>query len=484
MFVPTDPQLLHSLIPTDRQSLLSGCGVVYRTDDTSGNNNAEADKKTERAFQVIEAELAFLYDVFFTKYPVTGTMTIWALASAGSMLLVMALTVVRAAGVVPTTPTGGSSSSSSKATVAENAITVTILAALALLELVQVVLYWTSNWGRFNFVCQYIQHLPRSRTRPSWSMRLKAFLSGVRIFSSRKYYWKHHIGQYSLLQSIDPPTDAPCCSLLFPRIFIRCCNTCCKVVATIGLPRGFFLPSPVSLRVLDVKVPVEVRRSVVMSLKRTDGELTNGASSLEYNGASHLLWACSLQQFIRTNAEEKGSQTRAILIWHIATGYCKLAPSSSSVGGTTTTVRHTAITLSEYCASLMISAPQLLPGNRDHTRYLFLAAAMEAASALKGRDDKYEAMRSHYNMEAEADEETIFRGGVKLGKQLEDIQDEAKRWKVIADFWSEMILYVAPSDNIKGHIEQLANGGEFITHLWALLFHAGIAKRGEHDFSR
>jgi hypothetical protein len=48
---------------------------------------------------------------------------------------------------------------------------------------------------------------------------------------------------------------------------------------------------------------------------------------------------------------------------------------------------------------------------------------------------------------------------------------------VLADFWVEMLLYAAPSENVKEHIEQLAKGGEFITHLWALLSHAGINER-------
>ncbi|TVU40331.1 hypothetical protein EJB05_13790, partial [Eragrostis curvula] len=44
-----------------------------------------------------------------------------------------------------------------------------------------------------------------------------------------------------------------------------------------------------------------------------------------------------------------------------------------------------------------------------------------------------------------------------------------------------MLLYVAPSDNVKEHIEFLAKGGEFLTHLWALLSHAGILDRGQRN---
>lgn len=76
----------------------------------------------------------------------------------------------------------------------------------------------------------------------------------------------------------------------------------------------------------------------------------------------------------------------------------------------------------------------------------------------------------------------VFMKGIRLGKQLKEIRHHM-RWKVLADFWTEMILYIAPSDNAKAHIEHLANGGEFLTHLWALIFHTGIVNRDEfsHD---
>jgi hypothetical protein len=48
---------------------------------------------------------------------------------------------------------------------------------------------------------------------------------------------------------------------------------------------------------------------------------------------------------------------------------------------------------------------------------------------------------------------------------------------MVADFWAEMILYVASSKNLRGHSNAIARVGELITLLWALLFHAGIVGR-------
>jgi len=80
------------------------------------------------------------------------------------------------------------------------------------------------------------------------------------------------------------------------------------------------------------------------------------------------------------------------------------------------------------------------------------------------------------------EQQTTFHKGVELGRQLEMIDDDKVRWRFIAEFWAETILYVAPSDNAEAHIEHLAKGGDFVTHLWALLSNAGILKRATGEW--
>jgi hypothetical protein len=79
-------------------------------------------------------------------------------------------------------------------------------------------------------------------------------------------------------------------------------------------------------------------------------------------------------------------------------------------------------------------------------------------------------------------EEEVLNIGSKLGKELveEERQTEVV-WEILAEFWSDMVLYLAPSDNVKAHMETLWHGGEFITLLWALLLHAGIVSRPGRD---
>lgn len=72
----------------------------------------------------------------------------------------------------------------------------------------------------------------------------------------------------------------------------------------------------------------------------------------------------------------------------------------------------------------------------------------------------------------------IFAKGLELGTMLvEGMENSLHRWKVLAEYWAETILYIAPSENTRAHMEHLSQGGEFLTHIWALLTHAGILSR-------
>jgi hypothetical protein len=60
---------------------------------------------------------------------------------------------------------------------------------------------------------------------------------------------------------------------------------------------------------------------------------------------------------------------------------------------------------------------------------------------------------------------------LSTGRQLmELIPDEEARWALLESFWCEILLYAAPSDNLKAHKKAIAHGTELVT-----LDHPGIA---------
>lgn len=68
----------------------------------------------------------------------------------------------------------------------------------------------------------------------------------------------------------------------------------------------------------------------------------------------------------------------------------------------------------------------------------------------------------------------VLKHGATLGQEL---VESNTGWEKLEGFWSKMILYLAPSENLDGHKEAVARGGELITLLWAMLAHDGIVGR-------
>ncbi|KAM0916203.1 hypothetical protein ACQ4PT_010297 [Festuca glaucescens] len=437
--------------------------------------NEEGVTDCNRVFRVIETELAFMYDFFFTKSAVTyygsRVATILSLLSVIFLSLTIMWTV--------------RSQEGKEMTDVDTVISLFVLASAASLELLQLLLYWTSIWSRVSFVCGYVREQARWNTWGGcWccmTIRLNEFLAKIGVHCApNKHYWQHKLGQYSLLNFKPtyrdkltgyfdaPPTPGHRCGIFQQtNMYLFAKKQTNTYVRTVRGKHG--KPKEVS---------AQVKKALINSLKRTNGELSNGKSSLVSNEAEHLLWACA------RDLHSASDTSCIIMTWHIATWYCEMGttrygPSYLDEGARLKTHLGVATKLSKYCAYLVVHAPKLLPGHHYDTSRVFDAVAVEANKFLlpsMRRRAKYEALRNYGLEESEA---TIFQSGAKLGKQLEEIQDVTRRWKVLADFWSEMMLYVAPSDDVNEHIDQLTRGGELITHLWALLSHAGILQRDQ-----
>ena len=135
---------------------------------------------------------------------------------------------------------------------------------------------------------------------------------------------------------------------------------------------------------------------------------------------------------------------------------------------------------------------RLLPDHPYITEFIFDHVVVEAREKLKGceksicqkmfnlcKDDRKKRISKKMLTLGQEDgnQEIIEKGAVLAKDLLEKIDDNGRRWKILAELWAEMMLFVAPSDDETAHAEHLAMGGEFVTHLWALLSHAGILKR-------
>ncbi|OEL38391.1 hypothetical protein BAE44_0000590 [Dichanthelium oligosanthes] len=176
-----------------------------------------------------------------------------------------------------------------------------------------------------------------------------------------------------------------------------------------------------------------------------------------------------------------GSASDMILICHIATGIVQAKHAASVSSSADRTV---ATCISQYCVYLLKAAPELLPDDKawSKKRYKAVSEEIDHLHSLHPSRKSVDYDQMDYAQMIEllsesSDQHEVVKNGVRLGKQLVEQQDAETVWGVLARLWSEMILYVAPSDNLKAHKESIARGGELLTLIWVLLNNAGIISR-------
>ncbi|GJN10510.1 hypothetical protein PR202_ga28609 [Eleusine coracana subsp. coracana] len=475
--------------------------------------------------KLIELELAFLYDTFFTSNPFlhyyqAKAAGLWAFASLIGICFV-GVTMVATHGTmtrrsITTLGTGAGAKIVVDATTADLIVTIVILVSLSLLQLVQVVQCWTSNWSRVAIACECARNwkIGKKPARWIWWMRLRVSVV-TRINWFDKYYlWQDKLGQHSIVE-----LGASKLAAIAGRVHRRCYGRFERMLGLqyIGQVLQELLGSGGKVGGA-VKLHADVKASFAEFLGQIKDTRIgkNWVSLFASNGVPRH----DLVYFVqRRPGIEEGMITRSkiacLFIWHIATCYCELAEleqEDSSAGNAVATAcfrkaaassskqkddvegggggaqeknRRVAIALSKYCAYLLVSAPELLFGRSTEAKSVYDEMASWVRRILKGREsakDKLEALRQAKTTTEDYIPDMVHLCGVQLAMKLlrkGEIYGECRpctddHWKVLALHWVQAFLFLAPYGNVEAHREHLAQGGEFITHLWALLHHLGI----------
>ncbi|XP_078150817.1 uncharacterized protein LOC144546167 [Carex rostrata] len=236
--------------------------------------------------------------------------------------------------------------------------------------------------------------------------------------------------------------------------------------------------------------PAEIYRyvtkeAVLKSLRNSGGSLTNGETSLKKYNMERLNWAC----------HPNGSPTEAILIWHIATTLFHHQGQESSPqqihdphqepavpqqnNKPLTKEKEVALELSTYCHYLVAYRRELLPDEVEWTEKMYESVRKDILAIVRSFDKKTTKNdRCNYALQTTTwGENSLVGKGAKLANDLINCAKEGFHvWEMLAEFWPEMMLFIVPSDNVKGH-RKILHKKEFITQLWALLTHAGIVTR-------
>ncbi|CAL4982576.1 unnamed protein product [Urochloa decumbens] len=416
---------------------LSEAGLP-KTHDFVFKGLLSGEKPHQRAFRVIEEELVFVHDLYYTRYSYLYQkgryiapclpIAMLALCSWLTCLLVKHYKDGSLLGA-----------------------TIFITVIVAFLEAYQLYLYISSGWFKVALIRSYINTAFLRRSSGSCLEMIIGLLLRFKAFGP----WKRRLGQYCMLRELGRKSRV----------------TNCLHYATLCLVDKASKKG----RKKSVKLSENVKKAVVDSLLGSNGHLTNGVRSLKKNRVQdHLSWACDA-------TATDGAVTRTIVVWHIATTLCEQQLDKQAREEDTV---KTASTLSKYCMHLLAFAPDLLPDHSSISESILDESIDEASKLLKEAKGKNkfegrcEVLMQISTDDCVGDETRLVAQGVHLARQItENIQDSTTRWNVLSDFWAEMMLYVSPSNDAQAHLEVLARGGEFITHLWALLTHAGVLNR-------
>uniref|UniRef100_A0A0D9XXJ5 DUF4220 domain-containing protein n=1 Tax=Leersia perrieri TaxID=77586 RepID=A0A0D9XXJ5_9ORYZ len=326
-----------------------------------------------------------------------------------------------------------------------------VITLFLVLELSQYLSLVLSDWHRVKMLSRYILH------RQWWCRRpiLETLLWLTCRATLTRSYWSNSVGQYSLLHA--------------------CLHNHTTRVSAV---HRWITKNVVVKR---QSIPVSARQQIHRLIR------SEWLSNVKYGDRTPQKYDL-LQQFDWSTSRYEFGAMGSILVWHIATAICDVEQSKLTSPAEITERREAATVLSNYCAYLLLQAPELVT-DEVHDERLLMEAVREGIQSYFRRhgchrskvDAMFVVLRDFVRSDDEDNVtgEAVLGDGVRLGKQMLSgiLKDEVVRWNLLAEMWVELLLTVAPSENVTGHVKLLATGGELITHLWALLTHGGIIKR-------
>ena len=467
--------------------------------------------KASEAFEVIEVELNFIYDMVYTKAPVAYTRTGWVLRCICSACLVSALLIFffldKPAHHIQPVDVG---------------ITYALLLGGLALDAAALLMIFFSNRAqvyleeprrRLGWLKWLRQATKRWRTR-RWSGKTSQLnlveycLGKPGIYSNRGgRRWLHKMAEKMHVDEIvddfvfirrvplrskqeEEEQESP---LLLDFIF-EGLKPAAEMLKAKGKGEIMEMCNCRGKRVVH-RHAAEMKKAIEDNEEAKRLAMDRISKSLEEKDEAKRLAMDDMDRIRAEVAEEKmelilnsvvqSDFDESLLLWHIATDLCLLRDYQGPMPQDISRKQVISETLSEYMLYLLIKQPEML-------------AATAGIGLLRYRDTCEEARRFFGSMEAWIDDskdarrmllsvntskkpsevkgdrsKSVLFDAVILAKELRKLEEELM-WKVITGVWGEMLTYAAGKCRGSMHVRQLSRGGELITLVWFLMAHMGL----------
>ncbi|CAO2149763.1 unnamed protein product [Urochloa humidicola] len=405
----------------------------------------------ERAFRITEVELSFLQDSFYGVHAVmfVDGFPFWRLVLSGLWIAALSFVAYPVSLIRPTDTDPELLRAARRSVLVSYSIIFLIICK----EIWEIFAYILSQWTKVWMLRKYII-VPK--------LQCPLMRKVVRLMSRliKRGQWNQQVGQFNILIQ---------------------CNE---------VKHNFGTMYPTT-----IKLQPEVKKAIFESFKGLQNTQALGSYFPNAFGSNQV----HIEPFSWANEFE--TDTQRILVWHIATCIfeielcgeaaaaairntlclrpCLFAHQSRAASEALWEHYVVALTLSNYCAYLLTRQPQLVPDHNLVSGNVFIAVRHEVLSATS----KCRSLQGiHDHLMGKAEESNVISAGtVKMGaelaRQLLEMYQEnrcAGAWQVLAKFWTGFLLHLAASTKVSRHKEHLQGRGELITHIWALLSHAGL----------
>jgi hypothetical protein len=407
-----------------------------------------------RAFRIIESELGFCYDFFFTKYFRTFVATNTSLLPVAQCLVLAKIILILIVGVFAITDSLVLETPNPIIEVhvsrADYILTLLLLGIALVVELVQATLYLASDWAQVSLATMHVKK-HWYETSASTFGAVIAFLRRATLSGQQQLMRRNRMEQYSVVlrqrkQGPVEVSDAVKRAVARSLISTYGGNLTTNVVEETSLQD--MLIHHIATEYCDISGPAPSKRTT----NRCRCSKHQGFFAANLSG--YLFGRNVLGSLLPNNRVDDG---------------IALARRDNDRG--------VAVHLSRYCAYLIGSVPELLPYHEAEIAELAQTVMGERIELLGSSymDSKiYAKMKDLEGTGEDDDPRKIFQKGIKFGKKLERKPD-GDRWELLQEFWAKATIHAAKSHyTTEQHMQHLENGGEFLTHIWALLSHAGL----------
>ncbi|XP_021800577.1 uncharacterized protein LOC110744859 [Prunus avium] len=407
-------------------------------------------RNSEQAFEVIEIELGFMYDVFYTR-------AVLVHSRLGGILRCISLSLTVSVFLAFLFKEKHSY------TGVDVAITYVLLVGAIILEMYAVVMLLSSDWTT----------LQLNKHKNGVLKPFHKAVSSIPLVKNNR--WSNKLGQYNLITFCLKKRPAKC-------IFIK---------------EDLFINKLLEkYRYQDSEdVSTELTNLIFMQLKEKSKSASNfdackqlcanrGAQALhDAKCANELGWAIDRVEF-----------EQSILLWHIATDLCYNADVKGNSDSDAVPNQNckNSKQLSNYMLYLLVMCSFMLPNGIGQIRFQDTCAeAEDFFTERKSITDEEKACAmllkvstdiSPSEVKGDRSKSVLF-DACRLAKALQSMEVEGhwgtneKKWELVSQVWVEMLSYAANRCRWSDHAQQLRRGGELLTHVWLLMAHLGLTEQ-------